>query len=131
MFRSRWLSNLLNTTRSGNDSRRPSAQPHNGVRLRLEQLEDRVTPSGFDFNAVTLPVAPLFPAFEMPLLPAMQSSPLLAIEVQVINQLPSLQLWNTQLQQTTGMGLPGFSNLFATLDTNFPTMTNFVLSGQQ
>ncbi len=47
MFPSPWLRNLLNGTRSRNDRRRPAARQCKPVRLMLEPLEDRVTPSGF------------------------------------------------------------------------------------
>jgi hypothetical protein len=48
MFRSRWIRNLLNLARSRKVRRRLAAQSRKPIRLMLEPLEDRITPSGGD-----------------------------------------------------------------------------------
>jgi hypothetical protein len=114
MFRFRWFANLLGKTHSRKD-RRPSAQPHRRVCLTLEQLEDRVTPSTSPFNPGPLSDQALF----------------MAIETQVIKQIPFMSFWNNQLQQTQGSGLPGWSNLVSLLQTQFPALTNSLWNGQR
>ncbi len=110
----RWFAKLLGKTHSCKD-RRPSAQQDRRVLLTLEQLEDRVTPSTNPFNPGPLSDQALF----------------MAIEVQVIKQVPYMQFWNNQLQQTTGSGLPGWSNLVSLLESHFPALTNALWNGQR
>jgi len=45
MFHSRWLHNLLDLSRSRQERRPQAARQHRRVRLMLEALEDRITPS--------------------------------------------------------------------------------------
>lgn len=46
MFRALWLQRLLNVSYSRKDRRRLAARRRKFVRLMLESLEDRLTPSG-------------------------------------------------------------------------------------
>jgi hypothetical protein len=112
MFRFRWFANFLGTSDSRKD-RPQSVRQHRGVRLRLEQLEDRMTPSQTLFN----------PGLGA-LLPAIQINPMM-IEIQIFKQIPYLQFWNSTIQQQTGMSLPRVSELFSFLESQFPFGANF------
>ena len=46
MFHSQWLHNLSNLARSRRDRRRSASRQPRGVRLVLEALEERLTPTG-------------------------------------------------------------------------------------
>jgi len=119
MFRLPWLSNLFGTAPSRKDSRRPSAQQQQrGVRLTLEQLEDRVTPSQTLFNPG---VAALFPAAQVNFM---------ELEVQIVKQIQYLQVWNPYFQQNFGMDLPGFDQSVAVLEDGFAPLVNLALHSQ-
>ena len=115
MFRFRWLSSLFGTAPSRKASRRPTAQQQRGVRLALEQLEDRVTPSQM--------------AGADALLPATQIN-FMALEVQIVKQIQYFQFWNSYFQQHYGTPLPGFNQTVQVLQAGFPTLVNLALHSQ-
>jgi hypothetical protein len=115
MFRFRWLSSLLGTAPSRKNSRRPSAQQQRGVRLTLEQLEDRVTPSQM--------------AGVGAMLPATQIN-FMELETQIVKQIQYFQFWNNYFQQNYGMPLPGFNQTVQVLQAGFPTLVNLALHSQ-
>ncbi len=115
MFRFRWLSNLFGTAPSRKDSRRPSAQQQRGVRLTLEQLEDRVTPSQ------TASLGALLPATQINTM---------ELTVQIVKQIQYFQWWNTYFQQNQGMSLPGFNQTVAVLEAGFPNLVTLALNNK-
>ncbi len=115
MIRFRWLSNLFGTAPSRKDTRRPSAQQQRGVRLNLEQLEDRVTPSQ------TAGLGALLPATEINVM---------ALEYQIVKQIQYFQFWNTFFQQNQGIPLPGFNQTVQILEAGFPNLVNLALQNK-
>jgi hypothetical protein len=60
MFRSSWLQNVLGLVPSHEDRCRQAARQRHSVHLMLEQLEDRVVPSGGNPRADALKSIPFY-----------------------------------------------------------------------
>lgn len=102
MSRFGWFTNLFGTSQSRKDRRQPQQRR---VRLSLEQLEDRVTPS-----------QTLFPATQVTVM---------EIEIQIFKQIPYMLYWNNYFQQNYGMPLPGVAQFYSALEAQFPQFATF------